>query len=258
VLSTFSGSSVEDVVAARGAPVWFQLYPTDDFRVTRALLTRAQGAGCPVVALTVDSPAPGPWMPFEQRIGSVRDGPRNCGECHGGGFVDFVRRKGNFQGVDVSSVTVGSPPTMTWDLVRRIKDATTMKLLIKGILTREDAQLAVEHGVDGVIVSNHGGRTSPGSRSTIESLPEVVEGAAGKIPVLVDSGFRRGTDVFKAIALGAKAVCVGRPYCWGLGAFGQPGVEAVLAIMTGELATVMHQAGAASVQTITRDWVART
>ena len=158
-------------------------------------------------------------------------------------------------GFDISKVTVGSPPTMNWDLVKRIKDATTMKVLLKGILTREDAQLAVEHGMDGLIVSNDGGRTSPGSRATIESLPEVVDGVGGRIPVLVDSGFRRGTDVFKALALGAKAICIGRPYCWGLGAFGQAGVEAVLAIMTGELATVMHQAGTASIQKITRDYV---
>jgi 4-hydroxymandelate oxidase len=255
ILSTFAGAAVEDVVAARGAPVWFQLYATDDFNVARALLKRAQTAGCPVVAVTVDSAAPGPWMPFRQRMNSVKDGPRNCAECHQGGFADFVKRKGNFGGIDVSNVTVGSPPTMNWDLVKRIKDATTMKVLLKGILTREDAQLAVEHGVDGLIVSNHGGRTSPGSRATIESLPEVVDAVSGKLPVLVDSGFRRGTDVFKALALGAKAVCIGRPYCWGLGAFGQPGVEAVLAILTGELANVMHQAGAASVQTITRNYV---
>lgn len=257
IVSTFAGSPVEDVAAARGGPIWFQLYPTDDFNVTRALLKRAQGAGCPVVAVTVDSAAPGPWMPFRQRMNSAKDGPRNCGECHGGGFADFVKRKGNFNGLDIANVTVGSPPSMSWDLIKRIKDATTMKVLLKGILTREDAQLAVEHGMDGVIVSNHGGRTSPGSRSTIESLPEVVDGAAGKIPVLVDSGFRRGTDVFKALALGAKAVCIGRPYCWGLGSFGQPGVEAVLAIMTGELANVMHQAGTPSVQKITRDLVVR-
>jgi isopentenyl diphosphate isomerase/L-lactate dehydrogenase-like FMN-dependent dehydrogenase len=255
IVSTFAGAAVEDVVAARGGPIWFQLYPTDDFNVTRALLKRAQGAGCPVVAVTVDSAAPGPWMPFRQRMTSAKDGPRNCGECHSGGFADFVKRKGNFTGIDISNVTVGSPPTMSWDLVKRLKDATTMKVLLKGILTREDAQLAVEHGMDGVIVSNHGGRTSPGSRSTIESLPEVVDGAAGKIPVLVDSGFRRGTDVFKALALGAKAVCIGRPYCWGLGAFGQAGVEAVLAIMTGELANVMHQAGTPSIQKLTRDLV---
>jgi isopentenyl diphosphate isomerase/L-lactate dehydrogenase-like FMN-dependent dehydrogenase len=255
IVSTFAGAAVEEVVAARGGPIWFQLYPTDDFNVTRALLKRAQAAGCPVVAVTVDSAAPGPWMPFRQRMNAAKDGARNCGECHSGGFADFVKRKGNFNGLDISAVTVGSPPTMSWDLVKRIKDATTMKVLLKGILTREDAQLAVRHGMDGVIVSNHGGRTSPGSRSTIEALPEVVDGAAGKIPVLVDSGFRRGSDVFKALALGAKAVCVGRPYCWGLGAFGQAGVEAALAIMTGELANVMHQAGTPSVQRITRDLV---
>src|SRR5262249_35244930 len=111
ILSTFAGAAVEEVVAARGGPAWFQLYPTDDFTVPRALLKRAQTVGCPAVAVTVDSAAPGPWMPFKQRMNSVKEGPRNCGECHQGGFADFVKRKGNFGGIDVSKVTVGSPTT---------------------------------------------------------------------------------------------------------------------------------------------------
>src|SRR6185295_8177163 len=122
-----------------------------------------------------------------------------------------------------------------WDYVKRLKDTTPMKVMIKGLVTREDAELAVSHGVDGIVCSNHGGRADETGRSAIECLPEVVAGAAGKIPVLVDSGFRRGTDIFTALALGAAGVCVGRPYLWGLGAFGQAGVEAVLEILTREL-----------------------
>jgi hypothetical protein len=111
-----------------------------------------------------------------------------------------------------------SPMDMSWDFVRRLQDLTDMPLVLKGIVTREDAALAVEQSVDGPIVSNHGGRGEESGRATIDSLPELVEGAAGKIPVLIDGGFRRGGDIFKALALGASAVCIGRPYLWGLGA----------------------------------------
>ena len=133
--------------------------------------------------------------------------------------------------------------TPTWDYVKRIKDATSMKVLIKGIVTKEDAELAVQHGVSGMFVSNHGGRAENSTRATINSLPEVVAGVRGRVPVIVDGGFRRGTDFFKALALGATAAGIGRPYIWGLGSFGQEGVETVLAILRRELELVMKQAG---------------
>jgi len=122
-------------------------------------------------------------------------------------------------------------------------------------VTREDAQLAVEHGADGIVVSNHGGRAEESLRPTIECLPEIVDAVKGKVPVLIDGGIRRGTDVFKALAMGATAVGIGRPYAWGLAAFGQPGVEAVLAIMRRELETIMRQAGTPSVAGITKAFV---
>jgi isopentenyl diphosphate isomerase/L-lactate dehydrogenase-like FMN-dependent dehydrogenase len=127
-----------------------------------------------------------------------------------------------------------------------------MKLVIKGILTAEDARLCVEHGADAVFVSNHGGRAEDVGLSTIEVLPEIVAAVDGRIPVLIDSGFRRGSDVFKALALGAGAVCVGRPYLWGLAAFGQEGVEAVLALLRAELETIMKQMGTPVLAAITR------
>jgi isopentenyl diphosphate isomerase/L-lactate dehydrogenase-like FMN-dependent dehydrogenase len=130
-----------------------------------------------------------------------------------------------------------------------------MKLLLKGIVTREDAALAIEHGVDGLMVSNHGGRAENSLRSTIECVPDVVAAAEGRVPVIVDSGFRRGTDIFKALALGATAVGIGRPYIWGLSAFGQEGVEAVLDILQRELQLVMRQAGTTSINKITRAYV---
>ena len=131
-----------------------------------------------------------------------------------------------------------------------------MKLLIKGIETREDAKLCVEHGADGIVVSNHGGRATEDGRATIESLPEVVDAAGNQIPVLVDGGFRRGTDIYKALALGARGVGIGRPYIWALSAFGQPGVERVLDILRAELQLTMRQCGTPAISQITRASVA--
>ena len=136
---------------------------------------------------------------------------------------------------------------MTWDYVRRMRDAVPgMKVVLKGIVTAGDAQLAVRHGVDAIVVSNHGGRAEDSGRATIDSLPGVVRAVAGRIPVLLDGGVRRGTDIFKALALGATAVGIGRPYLWGLAAFGQPGVDAVLTILHRELLLVMRQMGTTS------------
>ena len=147
---------------------------------------------------------------------------------------------------------------LTWDFVRDLRDMTSMKILLKGIVTVEDATLAVQYGVDGRIVSNHGGRGEESARSSIEALPEVADAVDGKIPILVDSGFRRGTDIFKGLALGANAICVGRPYAWGLAAFGQAGVERSLEILKTELETTMRSMGTPTVSAITRSFVRRT
>lgn len=251
ILSTVATSSVEDVTEARGAPVWFQLYPTDVWNVTRALLKRAEAAGSPVVVLTVDLLG-GRNTETAKRFAKADYSP--CGVCHEpkSGYVGYVKRKPMFDGLDVSGVKQNSPSGLTWDYLRRVRETTSMKIFVKGIVTREDAELCVEHGADGIIVSNHGGRAEDSGRSTIECLPEITEGVSGRVPVLIDSGFRRGTDIFKALALGAQAVCIGRPYLWGLTAFGQAGVEAVLNILTSELELVMKQAGTTSVDQITR------
>src|SRR5258708_11410569 len=145
-----------------------------------------------------------------------------------------------------------NPPGATWEYVDRLKKLTQMKLLLKGIETGEDARLAVEHGVDGIMVSNHGGRANEDLRATIQSLPEVVDAVNGRVPVMVDGGIRRGADVFKALAMGAKAVGIGRPYIWGLGAFGQPGVERVLELLRAELELTMKQCGTTSIAQIGR------
>jgi isopentenyl diphosphate isomerase/L-lactate dehydrogenase-like FMN-dependent dehydrogenase len=235
-------------------PVWYQLYPTNDWDITRALTKRVEAAGCPVLVLTLDLQGGSNRETFSKYR---RVDTRQCTDCHVGGFVynTTIRRRPMFQGLDLSKVITQYPLNMTWDIIKRLKDTTNMKLVLKGIVTREDAQLAVEHGADGVIVSNHGGRAEDSNRGTIESLPEVIVGAAGKIPVLIDGGFRRGTDIFKALALGANAVCLGRPHIWGLAAFGQPGVEAILTILRRELLMVMRQAGTTSVEKITREYL---
>jgi isopentenyl diphosphate isomerase/L-lactate dehydrogenase-like FMN-dependent dehydrogenase len=255
ILSTVATASVEDVTAARGGPVWFQLYPTTDWDVTTALVKRAEAAGCPVLVLTVDMQG-GSNRETIKRFTKKDD--RTCSVCHeaGGGFARSNRHRPMFDGLDLSRVKGTTPLDMTWDYVRRLKDTTKMKVFLKGIVTREDAELSVKNGIDGVIVSNHGGRAEESLRSTIESLPEVVEVISGRIPVLIDGGFRRGTDIFKALALGANAICIGRPYLWGLAAFGQPGVEAVVEILRQELQLVMRQAGTTSIGMITRAYVA--
>jgi len=254
MLSTNTTSSVEEVTEARGAPVWYQLYPTEDWTITRSLLKRAEASGCPVVALTVDLYG-GSNRETLERFRKLDD--RDCDACHepDGGFTGYIRNKPMFQGLDISGAKSNSPADLTWDFVDRLKDTTSMKLFLKGIVTGEDAALAVEHGIDGLVISNHGGRAEESGRSTIECLPEVASAVSGRIPVLIDGGFRRGTDVFKALALGADAVGIGRPYLWGLAAFGQRGVEAVLTILRRELEMVMRQAGTATIGRIGREQI---
>ena len=252
-----ASTGVEDVMTARGAPIWYQLYPTDHWPVGRSLVKRAEAAGCPVVVLTVD--LQGGSNRETQARGQRRD-TRQCSSCHASGPLGssldnvnaMIARKPMFTGLDISAVRAPQPLDMNWDIVKRLRDTTTMKILVKGIVTNEDAAVAVEHGVDGVIVLNDGGRAEESGRATIDSLTEVVAGTAGRIPVLVDGGFRRGTDIFKALALGARAVCIGRPYIWGLAAFGQPGVEAVLDILRRELLTIMRQTGTVKLSEISR------
>ena len=146
---------------------------------------------------------------------------------------------------------------MTWDFLKRLRDTTKMKIVIKGILVPEDAAIAADNGIDAIIVSNHGARSEDSGRSTIDALPEIVEAVNGRIPILVDSGFRRGTDICKALCMGATAVGVGRPYIWGLGAFGQAGVERVLELLRAELMGIMQQVGAPTVKHLTPAMVRR-
>ena len=182
MLSTVSSTSVEDVTAARGEPVWYQLYPTDQWPVTRRSCERAEAAGCPVLALTVDLQGGSNRLTLARSI--PRDS-RDCTACH----VDephaatgFIAGKPMFAGLDISAVADLTPPDMTWDYLKRLRDIWPRKLVVKGIVTREDAELAIEHGVDGIVVSNHGGRAEDSGRAAIDSLAEVVEGVKGRVP----------------------------------------------------------------------------
>lgn len=254
ILSTVTTTSVEEVTKARNSPVWYQLYPTSSWQVTQGLLQRAEAAGCPVVVLTVDLPA-GRNTETLQRF--TRLDSRVCTDCHTPGREGRYQRKPMFDGLAVGSAETHREfrAGLTWDFVRSLQDATSMKVVIKGIVTHEDAQLCLNYGVDGIIISNHGGRASESGRATIDCLTEVVTVVDGRIPVLIDSGFRRGTDIFKALALGARAVCIGRPYLWGLAAFGQPGVETVLDILRAELVRSMKLTGVTSLTQLNRSFV---
>ena len=246
ILSTATSTAVEDVAHALGSPLWYQLYMPNRWEGTEKLVRRVEEAGCPVLAWTVDE-LQGRNMETAERF--RRLDTRDCVSCHatarGGRAPDDMPM---FKGIPGGM----NPATATWDYVDRLKKLTKMKLLLKGLDTREDARLAREHGVDGIIVSNHGGRSTETGRSTIEALGEVVDAAGSQIPVLVDGGFRHGTDVYKALALGARGVGIGRPYVWGLSAFGQEGVERVLDILHAELGLIMRQCGTPTIPQITR------
>jgi 4-hydroxymandelate oxidase len=262
VLSTVATSSIEDVIAARGAPVWFQLYHQDDWNQTKQIVKRVERAGAPVVVFTADLLG---GSNRETMLRERRSDTRTCTNCHQGGppmpgISGRVnesrdnRRKPAIADLqpDTPIPEIGTP---TWDFIKRLQDATTMKVFIKGIVTKDDAEIAVHNGVNGMFVSNHGGRAENSTRATIASLPEVVEGVRGRVPVIVDGGIRRGTDIFKALALGATATGIGRPYIWGLASFGQEGVETVLALLRKETEMVMRQAGTTSVKGITKAYI---
>ena len=178
VVSTFASRSVEEIAGSAATPLWFQLYTRPDRGFTRDLVQRAEAAGCKVVCITVDTP-----------VVPARDRERRAG-------LQWPR---------------ALDPTLTWDTITWIRSFTRVPIVIKGILAPEDARLAADHGASGVLVSNHGGRNLDTTPAAIEALPAVVEALAGRLPVLLDGGVRRGTDVVKALALGARAVLIGRP-----------------------------------------------
>lgn len=255
MLSTVSSTSVEEVAKALGEPPWYQLYLPATWPETEKLVHRVEAAGCEVIAWTIDVLG---GRNSETVVRLARTDTRNCSACHAAGpeFNQGTSRnrvKPMFAGLSGEM----NPPAADWSYLDRLRKMTKLKLLLKGIDTAEDAVLAREHGADGVIVSNHGGRATETGRGTIDILPEVVDAVGRDFPVLVDGGFRRGTDIFKALALGARAVGIGRPYVWGLAAYGQQGVERVIEILRAELTMTMRNCGVPAVARFSRDSILR-
>jgi 4-hydroxymandelate oxidase len=231
VISSTAVDHLEEIAAAAAGPTWWQLYLFTDVGRSAEMLRRATAAGFRAICWTVDFPVSG------LRHRDTRSG-----------FLMPVGIPGN---------ELVYEPNLTWDHLGFIRDhAPGLPVLVKGILTAEDAVLAVEHGADGVVVSNHGGRQLDSCPAGLDALPEVVEAVDGRIPVLMDGGVRRGTDVLKALALGAAAVLVGRPVVWGLAAEGEAGVTGVLDILRSEFDNAMALTGCGSVTDIGRDLVA--
>ena len=240
ILSQVTSTSVDKVAAAATGPLWAQFYPQEDRAVGRKILQEAQAAGCAAIVVTVDQQAP--YYERTEQNRNLGGNPRRAGR---GGAAD-------------------SPPTAgpglyrvstrrlwyTWQYLDEIRPIVKVPMLVKGILTAEDARLCLEHGMDGIIVSNHGGRSMDYGPSTLEVLPEIVAAVNGRVPVITDSGYRRGADILKALALGADAVLLGRAPRWGLGAFGAPGVQRLLEIVQRELVDAAAAAGRATLASI--------
>ena len=249
--STLSTCALEEVSGACGGGLWFQLYVYKDRAMTQELVARAEGCGYRALVLTVDTPLLG------RRYRDVRN--------------NFVLPPGiamrNFEMAMSNAARWGAhssfsayvhdlfDATLTWDAVDWLRKQTTLPVVVKGILTADDARLAIERGVAGIVVSNHGGRQLDGAVPSIQALAEVADAVAGRAEVLMDGGVRRGTDILKALALGARAVCIGRPYLWALAAAGEEGVRDVLGILRDELALAMALSGRPNVEAVDRSLV---
>jgi 4-hydroxymandelate oxidase len=232
IVSTATTTPLEEIAPEATSPLWFQLYVQADRSVTKDLAQRAESVGCKALCLTVDTPVQGPRNRQTRSRFALPAGlsaPYMSELVAGRAIAD--NRRGN---------------VVTWDDVEWLQSVTHVPLLIKGILDADDAERAVAAGMSGIIVSNHGGRNLDTAPATIDALREVADRVAGRAPVLVDGGIRRGTDIVKAIAYGATAVLIGRPYCYGLAVAGAGGVSRVIEILRTELAMAMQLIGCRS------------
>jgi 4-hydroxymandelate oxidase len=252
ILSTLSNTRVEEVVAAASGPVWFQLYVYKDRGATEALVRRVEAAGASALVVTVDAPLLG------RRERDVRNRfalPDHLGieNMYAEGYAP-VRAAENESGLAAYFVSL-LDASLTWDALAWLRSITKLPVLVKGIVRADDAVRAAEHGAAGIVVSNHGGRQLDASPATIEVLPRIADAVGGRVEILLDGGVRRGADVIKAIAFGARAVLVGRPVLWGLTAGGREGVATALGLLRRELDLAMALCGCASVADMTRDLV---
>ena len=251
VVSTLATRTLEEIAEAAEWPLWFQLYVFRDRGLSRSLIARAETAGYRALVLTVDTP----------RLGRrERDLRRPFALPPGVTIRNFARQPGlarwDRHGSMAAYAAEQLDPSLTWEAIEWLRGETRLPIVLKGVLRADDTARAVAAGVTGVWVSNHGGRQLDGAQAGIAALPAVVEAAAGAAEVLVDGGFRRGTDVLKALALGARAACIARPYLWGLAAGGERGVARVLAMLRAELELAMALAGTPTPSAIGRDLIA--
>lgn len=251
-LGTGNHCSVEEVVSAAPHPFWFQMYCYESREVTERIIRRAEAAGCTALVVTVDATF-APRRERHIRARFVLPPEVELRNLVGVGLHDELLRPEN-GGMEAFIASL-RPLLLTWREVDWLRGITSTPIVLKGIMTAEDAVLAAEHGVDGIVVSNHGGRQVDGTLATIEALPEIAEAVGGRIEILVDGGIRRGTDVLKALALGAKAALIGRPYLWGLAVDGEAGVRRVIEMLREEIGCAMAQLGVADVKRIDRSLV---
>lgn len=252
ILSTLSNTRVEDVVAAATGPVWFQLYVYKDRGATRALVERVEAAGCRALVFTVDAPLLGKREADVRNGFSLPDGLTVENMLPDGlGDLPQAARDSGLAAYFADLLD----PALTWGDIDWLRSITKLPVVVKGVVRGDDAARAVAHGAAGVVVSNHGGRQLDTSPPTIEALPRVADAVDGRACVLLDGGVRRGTDIVKALALGADGVLIGRPVLWGLGAAGQDGVAAVLELFRSELDLAMALCGCPTVGDIDRSLV---
>ena len=249
IVSMASTVAIEEVAAAARSTsggkssLWFQLYIQPDLGFTECLIRRAEAAGCYAVVVTVDSPA------FGRKNRDLRNG---FNDLPSGMCCENLREPVNGNGSGKVRQIVFSPD-LSWKSIEWLRQVTELKIVLKGIVHPEDAKLAVRHGADAVLVSNHGGRQLDTVPATINLLPAIVDAVDGRIPLLLDGGIRRGTDVLKALALGADAVAIGRPVLWGLALAGEAGVAQVLEMLRSELDRALTLCGCGSVRDLTPD-----
>ncbi|HZO71854.1 MAG TPA: alpha-hydroxy acid oxidase [Ktedonobacteraceae bacterium] len=239
IVSTDATRTLEEIAQAASGPLWFQLYTYPSLEFAATLVRRAEMAGYKAIVLTVDLPVMG---------------NRERSRRHAVPMPPPPLAEANFAGIEMGDEDQ-EWVSITWETVDWLRSITILPILLKGILTAEDALLALEHGISGIVVSNHGGRQLDGVVSSIEALPEIVEAVAGRCEVYMDGGIRRGTDILKALALGARAVLVGRPVLWGLAVDGANGVQQVLEILHAELERAMKLAGCPTLADIKRTLV---
>ena len=248
IASTLSTCSLEEIAGAATGPLWFQLYVYKDRALTQELVARAEACGYKALVLTVDTPLLG------RRFRDVRNRfvlPEGISMKNFAAAATEAARWGKHSSFS-AYVHDLFDATLSWEAVEWLRSQTKLPIFLKGIMTEEDASLAVHAGASGIVVSNHGGRQLDGVAATIDVLPEIVDAVAGRIEVLIDGGVRRGSDVLKAVALGARAVLIGRPYLWALAAAGEQGVRDVLALLGGELRLAMALAGRPTIASVDR------